>query len=123
MVDVAHMSLIGLEPWYAGLNLGSSEYSLWLNGFAVKDSIPCDNTSKPLQAATILGIVLVFSGSIIPIVGLRYLSESPVFACISSKSNMAPPVVSLPVPAVVGTQINGFKGPGIGIPFPIGAFT
>ena len=39
------------------------------------------------------------------------------------KSKIATPVVSLPVPAVVGIAISGFSGPGIGLPRPIGALT
>ena len=35
----------------------------------------------------------------------------------------ATPVVSLPVPAVVGIAISGFSGPGTGKPLPIGGFT
>ena len=35
----------------------------------------------------------------------------------------ATPVVSLPVPAVVGIAISGFSGPGTGRPLPIGGFT
>ena len=47
----------------------------------------------------------------------------PVLAFISKKSNIETPVVSLPVPEVVGIANNGFKGPGTGTAFPIGAFT
>ena len=47
----------------------------------------------------------------------------PVFAFISVKSKIATPVVSLPVPAVVGMAISGFRGPGAGSPLPIGALT
>ena len=36
---------------------------------------------------------------------------------------MVTPVVSLPVPAVVGIAISGFKRPGTGSPPPIGGFT
>ncbi len=36
---------------------------------------------------------------------------------------MATPVVSLPVPAVVGMAISGFSGPGTGSPLPIGGLT
>ena len=52
-------------------------------------------TSKPVHAATILGSVRVLLGSSMPIAGLRYLWEMPVLTCISTKSNMATPVVSL----------------------------
>ena len=47
----------------------------------------------------------------------------PVLACIFSRSKMATPVVSLPVPDVVGMATNGFKGPGTGFPFPMGGLT
>ena len=69
------------------------------------------------------GWVIVLSESTIPRVGFRYLWAIPVFAFFWTKSKMATPVVSLPVPAVVGIAINGFKGPGTGLPSPIGALT
>jgi hypothetical protein len=47
----------------------------------------------------------------------------PVLACISVRSKIATPVVSLPVPAVVGIATIGLRGPGTGAPLPIGAFT
>ena len=55
-----------------------------------------------------------------PNVGRNTRSAIPVLAFISNKSKMATPVVSLPVPAVVGTAINGLTGPGTGLPCPIG---
>ena len=47
----------------------------------------------------------------------------PVLACRLARSKMLTPVVSLPVPAVVGIAISGFSGPGTGIALPMGAFT
>ena len=47
----------------------------------------------------------------------------PVLACSRVRSKMLTPVVSLPVPAVVGIAISGFSGPGTGSPLPIGGFT
>ena len=47
----------------------------------------------------------------------------PVLAPISTKSKIATPVVSLPVPAVVGMATSGFNGPGTGRASPIGALT
>ncbi len=47
----------------------------------------------------------------------------PVFARNRFRSKIATPVVSLPVPAVVGTAISGFSGPGTGSPAPIGGLT
>ena len=76
-----------------------------------------------MEAATAGGKVRVFSGSSSPSVGFRFRSAIPVLACISIRSKMATPVVSLPVPAVVGTANRGFSGPGIGRPWPIGGFT
>ncbi len=48
------------------------------------------------------GSVRVFSGSTMPSVGLSRLCETPVLACSPSSPRTATPVVSLPVPAVVG---------------------
>jgi hypothetical protein len=47
----------------------------------------------------------------------------PVLACIELRSKIATPVVSLPVPAVVGTAISGLSGPGTGLAWPSGALT
>jgi hypothetical protein len=47
----------------------------------------------------------------------------PVFAFIASRSKIAIPVHSLPVPLVVGQAICGLSGPGIWRPSPIGALT
>ena len=44
----------------------------------------------------------------------------PVFADSESRSKIAMPVTSLPVPAVVGQAMCGFSGPGTGLPSPIG---
>ena len=79
--------------------------------------------SSPLEAATWRGMVRVFSGSRMPRVGLSRRLAMPVFACSSVKSKMLTPVVSLPVPAVVGIAINGLSGPGTGKAFPMGALT
>ena len=87
------------------------------------DSMPWHSTSKPLQAATIFGSELVLSGSTRPTSGRSDRWAIPVFAPISLKSKIATPVVSLPVPIVVGTATNGFRSPGTGVPLPIGAFT
>ena len=60
--------------------------------------------SYPLKAATLSGMVRVCRGSTKPSRGLRARLAIPVLAPSSSKSKMATPVVSLPVPAVVGTR-------------------
>src|SRR5436190_2081364 len=72
------------------------------NGIAVNDSIAWLRMSRPDDAATEPGIVLVFSGSSRPSVGLRRRFAMPVFACMLVRSKIVTPVVSLPVPAVVG---------------------
>ena len=57
------------------------------------------------------GKVRVLSGSTIPSAGLRKRCEIPVLTCRSTRSKIATPVVSLPVPAVVGTATKGTAGP------------
>ena len=47
----------------------------------------------------------------------------PVFAFIDCRLKMAMPVVSDPVPDVVGQAMCGLTGPGTFCPAPIGAFT
>ena len=94
-----------------------------MNGIAVNDSIAWLRMSRPLDAATSGGIVRVLSGSSMPSVGFKRRLAMPVFACIRLRSKMLTPVVSLPVPAVVGIAISGFSGPGTGRPLPIGGFT
>ena len=79
--------------------------------------------SRPLEAATCGGIVRVLSGSSSPSVGLRRRLAMPVLACRAVRSKMLTPVVSLPVPAVVGMAISGLSGPGTGCALPIGALT
>ena len=74
---------------------------------AVKDSTAWLYTSSPQQADSILGSVRVLSGSTIPMDGRSDRWAIPVLTCISSKSKIATPVVSLPVPAVVGIAIDG----------------
>ena len=68
-------------------------------------------------------MVRVFNGSQIPSVGFRTRWAMPVLAFFETKSKMAVPVVSEPVPAVVGTATRGRRGLVMGRPFPRGAFT
>ena len=58
-----------------------------------------------------------------PSVGFSRRCAMPVLACIRDQSKIATPVVSLPVPAVVGMAISGLSGPGTGSPLPIGGLT
>lgn len=65
----------------------------------------------------------VLSQSTMPSVGRTYFDAMPVFTRRDTRSKIATPVVSLPVPAVVGIAISGLSGPGTGFPRPIGALT
>ena len=58
-----------------------------------------------------------------PRVGLSARWAMPVLARLETRSKMAVPVVSEPVPAVVGTAIRGRSGLVMGSPFPRGALT
>jgi hypothetical protein len=77
----------------------------------------------PLYFATDLGKDFILSGSTIPSVGLRNLEAIPVLDFVGISSNILTPVVSLPVPAVVGMAINGVNAPGTGRPSPKGGLT
>lgn len=68
-------------------------------------------------------MVRVLIGSQIPRVGLRARWAIPVLAFLETRSKMAVPVVSEPVPAVVGIAMRGSKGLVIGRPRPRGEFT
>lgn len=83
------------------------------------------DTIHPIQSkmATLGGMVAVLSGSIIPKVGLSLRLAMPVLDLVAVSSKIATPVVSLPVPAVVGIAIRGGTFPGGGIPFPRGGLT
>jgi hypothetical protein len=60
--------------------------------------------SHPLNAATLSGMLMACNGSTSPRIGLRERLENPTFALRGSYSKTAVPVVSLPVPLVVGTE-------------------
>ena len=90
---------------------------------AVQDSRLWQRTSRPDDACTAEGIVRVFRGSQIPKVGFKVRCAMPVFAFLATRSNIAVPVVSDPVPAVVGTATSGKRAFVIGRPFPSGALT
>ena len=55
--------------------------------------------------------------------GLRLRCAIPVLARFETRSKIAVPVVSEPVPAVVGTAMRGLRPLVIGLPLPRGAFT
>jgi len=59
----------------------------------------------------------------IPRIGFNARLAMPVLKESDVISRIAAPVVSEPVPAVVGTAIRGRKGLDTGNPFPMGALT
>lgn len=94
-----------------------------LYGIAVQDSREWQRTSRPEAACTAEGMVRVLSGSQIPRVGFRFRWAIPVLAFLETRSKIAVPVVSEPVPAVVGTATRGRRGLSTGRPLPKGALT
>jgi hypothetical protein len=76
--------------------------------------------SAPAAAVTSGGTVSVLSGSTTPRAGRSRRCETPAFTFWSTMCVTATAVVSLPVPAVVGTAISGRTGPGTGTPLPTG---
>ena len=48
---------------------------------------------------------------------------TPVLVCVDELSNMASPVVLLPLPDIVCTRISGGSGPGTGAPYLMGELT
>ncbi len=79
--------------------------------------------SNPLAATALRGRLAVTSGSMSAIVGISRREMMPVFALIERRLKIAIPVVSDPVPDVVGQAMCGFTGPGTRCPAPMGAFT
>jgi hypothetical protein len=79
--------------------------------------------SKPVAAIAAAGSDAVTSGSISAIVGISRRETMPVFALSEVNAKMAMPVVSEPVPAVVGQAMCGLTGTGTRWAAPIGAFT
>jgi len=65
----------------------------------------------------------VVVGSTIASDGLSSGEAMPVFSPTDVRSTMVMPVVSLPVPQVVGQAMCGFSRPGMGFARPIGALT
>ena len=68
--------------------------------------------SKPVAAIAVGGSECVTSGSISAIVGISRREMMPVFAFSDCSAKIAMPVVSEPVPDVVGHAMCGFTGPG-----------
>lgn len=99
--------------------LGLGTRSLY--GRAVYDSSAWNSVSSPELRWTFRGHVSVLRGSTIPSIGLSALDAIPVLNRSEGMSTMAEPVVSLPVPAVVGMAINGRRVDRTGRPLPTGA--
>jgi len=81
--------------------------------------------SKPVAATIFAGSVLVTSGSIRATVGISRREMMPVFAFIDCRLKMEMPMVSEPVPEVVGQAMCGLtcSEPGTFWPAPMGALT
>src|SRR5512140_1071576 len=116
-------SLHGLAPWLIGRDEYGTGFCLPVYGRAVYDSSAWQRTSKPLAATTSAGSVRVQVGSTTASVGRSRAEAMPVLARKESTSQTAMPVVSLPVPQVVGQAMCGGRGPGTGAPPPTGLFT
>ena len=79
--------------------------------------------SKPVAATALRGSVAATVGSISATSGMSRREMMPVFAFNERRLKIAMPVVSDPVPDVVGQAMCGFTRPGTRCPPPIGAFT
>src|SRR5215468_3865573 len=79
--------------------------------------------SNPVAATMFPGSDRVTSGSTSATVGIRRREMMPVFALSELSVKIAIPVVSEPVPDVVGQAMCGMTGAGTRCPAPIGAFT
>jgi hypothetical protein len=93
------------------------------NARAVSDSSAWLMQSKPVAAIAAGGSECVTSGSISAIVGISRREMMPVFAFSALSAKIAMPVVSEPVPDVVGQAMCGFTAPGTRRPSPIGGLT
>ena len=76
--------------------------------------------STPAAAVTSGGALSVLSGSTTPSAGRSRRWDTPALTFWSTTWVTATAVVSLPVPAVVGTASSGRSGPGTGTPLPTG---
>ena len=114
------MSLIGLAPLYAGRAAGFAAGGRESYGRAVQDSSAWQRTSMPLAAVTDGGSETVVSGSMIASRGIRARLAIAVLTCSPSTLITHVAVASAPVPAVVGSAINGFNGRDGASPRPIG---
>src|SRR5271166_4609450 len=121
--SLARPSENGLAPCDSGRPSPRARLNRRGQGRAVSDSKAWLMQSKPLAATTLRGSVAVTLGSTRATVGTRRREMMPVLALIDVRLKIAMPVVSDPVPAVVGQARWGLSGPGTGTPPPIGALT
>ncbi len=74
------------------------------------DSRAWDIASMPVNALTRAGCEAVSSGSSIVTRNAAFLSPHAIFMCVSGSAIRAKDWASLPVPAVVGTPMDGSIG-------------
>ena len=74
------------------------------------DSRACDRASMPVRAVTLAGCETVTSGSRMATRKAALRSPQAIFRCVLSSAIRAYDCASLPVPAVVGTPIDGSIG-------------
>src|SRR4051812_527390 len=104
------MSENGFAPCDTGRPTPLAGFSRRGQGRAVIDSRAWLMQSKPLAATALRGSVAVTFGSTSAIVGISRREMMPVFALMSCNAKIAIPVVSEPVPEVVGHAMCGFTG-------------
>ena len=74
------------------------------------DSTACEMASNPAMAVTALGCDTVSDGSRMTTRNAAFGSPQAILACVSTSEMIAYDCASLPVPAVVGTPIDGSIG-------------
>ncbi len=121
--SVASMSENGFAPCDTGRLTPRAGFNRRGYARAVSDSSAWLMQSKPVAATAFFGNDAATVGSISATSGISRREMMPVFALIERRLKIAMPVVSEPVPDVVGQAICGFTAPGTFCPPPIGAFT
>src|SRR5207249_12111939 len=113
----------GLGRWGTGRLMPWAGFEGGGHTRGVIDSSAWVMQSKPVAATMFLGSDRVTSGSISAMVGMRRREMMPVLALIERRLKIAMPVVSEPVPQVVGHAMCERTAPGTFCPPPIGALT
>src|SRR3954447_2369071 len=117
-----HRSDTGLLPQYATRDSGALR-GTESKDRAVQDSSAWQTMSIPLAAVTSAGRLRVSSGSTTASAGRSRGLLMPDFTRSDRRSSTQVPVLSEPVPAVVGTATTGGSGPSGDRPPPMGALT